>query len=122
MSAGAFSISRYERDNGDIHPIRIQPETASLEIAAGSNTPPASTTFDSDISANTSRGNRGVGLKPRTVTFRFTGGAPTGYLANGTITLPVLTPTFWATIVKGQTGNYLGGTIVVSYKSPERVG
>ena len=41
MSAGAFSLTRYEADDvADIYPIRVQPETLALVVNGVTNTPP----------------------------------------------------------------------------------
>lgn len=120
MSSGAFQLSRYVRNNDDVHPIRIQPETLTLTIGGTAN---AATTgaLTSDISAAISKGNRGTGLKPRTITIRFTT-APTGYKQDAPITLPALQEAIWDLAAKGATGTYQGTAIVVVYKSPERAG
>lgn len=121
MSAGGFARSRYAADSDDIHPIRVQPETLSLTVGGVANAAPAGA-VTSPISAKVSKGNRGVGLKPRTVTIVFTGTAPTGYKADSPITLPLLTEAAYDAASKGATGSYLGGAIEVISKSPERVG
>lgn len=125
MSAGAYSRSRYTRNNGDIHPIRIQPETLSLTIDGTANTAPAGTAT-SDISASVSKGRKGIGLKARTVTFVFTGTPPTNYKADSPITLPALQEAVWDKAVKGATGTYAPlGTAVnieVLYSTPEKAG
>ena len=121
MSAGAFELSKYER-NGQvsIHSIRIQPETAALVIGAATNGPPAGDE-DSDFSAKVSRGNTEYGLLPRKVTVRFTGTLPTGYKADQTISLPILTEAMWTGISRGNTGTYLGEAVQVVSKSNEDV-
>lgn len=121
MSEGTFVDSRYQRNNGDIHPIRVQPETLLASFDATINTAPAGPTT-SDITAKTSRGNRGFGLKPRTVTIKWTGVVPDGYDPQGLVTIPVLQQAAWEAIDKNTVITYLGGTGKQAFKSPERVG
>lgn len=122
MSSGRYTRSKYEADSGDIHPIRVQPETLAATVGGGANAAPGGT-ITSPISAKVSKSNRGVGLKPRTVTIVFDeGAAPAGYADNSPITIPVLTPARYTAIAKGATGTYLGAGVTVVSKSPERVG
>jgi hypothetical protein len=121
MSAGAYTPSKYEADSGNIYSIRVQPETISATIGGTANAAPAGA-IDQEVSAKVSKGNRGYGVKPRTVTFRWTGAVPDGYSTTGLVTLPILTPTVYGGIVKGEAVNYLGSTGSVVSKSPERVG
>lgn len=112
MSAGDFLDAFYQTDNGDIVPIRIQPETASLTLNAVANaaaTGPASPGFPS---AKVSGGRREFGINARLVRVRFTGTLPPGYSGGKSIiTLPVLAQSVWAGYSKGQTGTYtLNGT------------
>lgn len=120
MSAGAFTRSRYLSDAGDVHPIRVQPETITLAYGATTNGATA-TSLNNPISARVSNGNRQFGLKPRTITVVFETQAPTGYKVGTYIRVPILQPTLWNTIVQGDTVTYLGETATVAGKSPERV-
>lgn len=120
MSAGAFSRTRYLADNGDTHPIRVQPETVAAGYGGTTNAAPTSA-IDNPISARVSNGNRMFGLKPRTVTMVFEGTAPTGYKAGSYVRIPILQPTLWNTIATGDTINYLGNSATVVGKSPERI-
>lgn len=125
MSAGAYNSSKYQASYGDgtnIHPIRVQPETISAVIGGTSNNnEPPSAAVSNPISAKVSRGGRGLGLKPRTVTLKFTGTVPTGYKAGAVIVIPWLKP-FPLAVVKGATGTYLNSTVVVVAVNPEKVG
>jgi len=121
MSGGQFSTSKYAADSGNIYSIRVQPETLLATFATVPNTAPAGA-VDQEVSAKVSKGNRGIGIKPRSVTVRWTGAVPDGYDPRGLITIPVLTQTVYNGIVKGQTANYLGNAAEVVSKSPERVG
>lgn len=120
MSAGAFTRTRYLADNGDTHPIRVQPETVAAGYGSTTNTAPTSA-IDNPISARVSGGNRAFGLKPRSVTMVFETTAPTGYKLNSYIRIPILQPTLWNTIATGDSITYLGQTATVVGKSPERI-
>jgi len=120
MSAGAFEISKYETDSGAIHPIRVQPETLAATIDGNTNAAPAGA-VDGLGSASVSRGRRANGINARLVRLRFSGTPPTGYLTNGTVTIPALTPEVYDAAIKGATGTYLGASVIVSGRSPETV-
>lgn len=120
MSSGSFELSKYEADNDEIHPIRIQEETTGITIGGQANTAPTAAATSS-ISARVSGGNRRFGLKARTVSFAFKGTAPANYKADSPIRLPVLKKSTYAVIAKGQTFQYLGQTATVIGKQAERV-
>lgn len=119
MSSGTFSRSKYQADNGDIHPVRIQPETALAVFAPGGpNTAPAAA-VDNPTYARVSGGRRRYGLKCRSVRIQFQDPAPDGYAPNSTITLPVLTTAVYNAITPGGTVSYLNSTADIVGKSPE---
>lgn len=120
MSAGGFDRGRYTADNGDIHPIRIQPETAALTLGGTANAIPSGATT-SGISAKVSGGRRQLGLTARTVTLTWTGAVPDGYEPDGLIRVPILQPALYTAIARGTTGTYLGSAVEVVGKSPESV-
>lgn len=120
MSAGVFTRSIYEADNGDFHPVRVQPETLSLTFGQTANAAGAGP-IDNPVSAKVSNGNRSFGVKPRSVTIVFEANAPAGYKLNSYIRVPVLTPALYNTIAAGDTATYLGTAAVVVGKNPERV-
>lgn len=120
MSAGAFEITGYETDSGAIHPIRIQPETEQATIGGVANAAPAEDPTGLG-SASVSRGRRSNGINARLVRLSFTGTPPTGYLVNGTVTIPALQPEFYDAAVRGATGTYLGVAVRVSGRSPETI-
>ena len=125
MSAGAFTIIGYEADYGDgtlVHPIKVQPETLALTIGGVTNAGTAVTNINNPISAQVSKGKRTLGLHARMVSFEFTATPPTGYAANQTLRLPILTKDMKDVSTAGSTGTYLGVAIrVVSNFSPEVV-
>lgn len=120
MSAGAFQIEAYETDPGTIHAIRVQPETLAATVGGVANT-----AADGAIvglgSASVSRGRRANGINARLVRLRFTGTPPTGYLANGTVTIPALTPEFYDAATRGTEGTYLSVAVEVAGRSPETI-
>lgn len=122
MSAGAFVRSRYEADYGAgtaVHPIRCQPETLLAEIGTEDNSAPAAA-LTNPISAVTSKGRRGSGLRPRTITLQFPlTGQPTGYKAGGYTVIPALNKAFYAAATAGITCTYLGVSCAVVSKSAE---
>lgn len=120
MSSGAYLNSKYQSDSGNVYPIRVQPETTSATINSVANAAPAGA-IDQEVSAKVSKGNRGIGVKPRSVTVRWTA-APDGYEPTSLIRIPILTQTVYNGITKGQTVSYLGASGTVVSKSPERVG
>lgn len=119
MSSGTFTIAKYQADSGEIHPIRVQPETLLLNV--GSVNAQATGTLSSDISVRARKGKREFGIGARTVSFRFTAAPPTDYAANQTYTMPILTAAVWDAAVKGTTGTYLSTAIQVAGKSRESV-
>lgn len=120
MSSGAFERSKYESDDDEIHPIRIQPETAEATFGGTANAAPAGAITNS-ISARVSNGNRQFGLKPRTVTLVFNSSPPANYKAGTYIRIPILTQSLYEAIELDTVVSYLGGTPTVVGKSAERV-
>lgn len=120
MSGGAFDDSKYEADSGFIYPIRVQPETISATIGGVANAAPAG---DIDVGLPTAYargGKRQFGVKARRVTVTFAT-PPSGYKAGEVLSIPVLTPSVFAGIAKGQAVSYLGATGVVKNKHNETV-
>lgn len=121
MSAGAFSISKYQANDGtSIYPVRLQPETLAAEFDGTANAEPAGAT-NQPIFAQVSRANGAYGVRPRKATIRFTATPPTGYKVDQTYTLPIMTSALWDTIVPGQVGTYLGVATQVVSKAPESI-
>lgn len=117
MSAGAFEIVGYSTDNGDIVPLRVQPET----VAAVLGTPNASagSTFAVGFpSAQVSKGKRAIGINARTVSIRLTA-VLAGYKEDSILRIPVTTQARWTALTKGTPVTYLSTAGVVVGKSPE---
>lgn len=118
MSAGTFTISKYEADSGEIHPIRVQPETITATVGAANSAPTGS--VSNSLFARVGGGNRAYGIRARYATVRFTGTLPTGYAENQTLRIPILSEATFDQIVPGEsTGSYLGSPIVVVSKVRE---
>ncbi len=125
MSAGAYSRSRYEDNQGNIWKIKVQPETEALEIGGTTNAPPTGEITPGFPSAQVQRGRQSIGINARLCRLKFTATAPTGYDPNGTIALPVLTQAAQSVFVADATGTYtLNGTahaVVVTGTTPEKI-
>jgi hypothetical protein len=123
MSAGNFIFSRYQSTSLPGDPImiaRIQPETQDLVLGGAANEQ-AGSTVTLPLRVNISGSNNSLGVKPRTVTLRWITDVPAGYAPNGVLKVPIMTPALWDAIDPGiTTGTYLGGTVRVVGKSPER--
>lgn len=122
MSAGEFDRAKYElsSDNGGgIASVRVQPETIAATIAGVANDEPAGD-VNLPVTAKVSKGKREFGIGCRTVTLEFTGTPPDGY-SGDPVTIPGLTPAFFAAAVKGATGTYLSQDVEVVGRSPESV-
>jgi len=130
MSAGEFIRSFYEVDYAPgtaIHPIRVQEETLDCVIGGVQNESDA-VAATNPIRAKVGKGKREIGLGPRMVTLKFTGGsgdpptggAPEGYTGDN-VTIPALTKDFAAACTEGATGTYLGANVEVVSLSPEDV-
>jgi len=118
MSAGAFTRTFYADDDGDIHPIRLQPETLSAEFDSVVNAAPAGP-VDSDISAQVTGSRRGLGLFARYVTVKFTAAPPSGYKADQVYKITVPSKTVYDAIGVNDTGEYLEVATQVISKTDE---
>lgn len=120
MSSGAFTISKYETDDGEIHPIRIQPETLALQLGSTANAAPSGSVTDNQR-VKVTKGAREYGIGARTVTITFGATPPTDYRPYAYITLPVLQQSVWDAITDGSAVTYQGTAGTVSYKTDERI-
>ena len=109
MSAGAPVISSYETNAGNVHPIRIQPETLTLTVGsvdpAVVNTPTADP-INREVTAYASYRRTRYGVNGRQVRFQFASGStPAGYEPGSTISYVGLTQAFLnAANATGATG------------------
>lgn len=123
MSAGVFTISKYETNSpalgGVIMPIRVQPETLAAVIGGVANAAPTGDVdFPLRVSVSATDGEYGV--KPRKVTLRFTDQAdlPDGYSGQD-VTIPMMTPAIAAAAIDGAAGTYLTKAVTVVSTKPE---
>ena len=112
MSAGSFLVSKYPADygsGGEIHPVRVQPETLAASIGATANAAPSGA-LTNPISASVSAGRRAIGLRTRQVFLKLPVGTtpPTGYLAGARARVAGINKTFYAAAIKGASCTYLG--------------
>lgn len=123
MSAGSFSISKYQCDvqnGGYVLSCRVQPETLSASIAGTANSAPSGA-INAPGSATISQGKKSAGVNMRSVTLAWTSEPPTGYAENRTVRIPVLDPVTYAEWTVGATGTYLSRPVQVVGRSPETV-
>lgn len=120
MSAGTFARTKYQANNGDIYPIRLQPETLELTIGGTANSAPAGATTER-LLASVSKGNREYGVKPRRVGVKFSAAPPVGYKPDQIYYIPILGSAFYGTIAVGATGIYLGVAVDVVSLLPELI-
>ena len=125
MSAGPFLKRGYEANDGKMFPIRIQPETITLDIAGNVNTAGALAGEPGLPSVDVGKSRRSNGVHARLVRFKFTGTPPAGYTPNSTLTLPILKPETYNALSDGATGTYtlLGQSHAIEYvgKTPEKI-
>ena len=118
MSAGDFTVSKYEGDGGYVWSCRVQEETLELTIGETANTAPEGA-VDEDLGGIRLRpGKRQLGVNPRTVQLEFTGDPPTGYSGDD-LRVVILDPDVFAGIEVGDTGTYLSAAVEVVRKTPE---
>lgn len=115
MSAGEMLYTRYTDDNGNIHPIRVQPETVTPWNPDVEQ--PATVGFGR---VRISGSRRGIGTFARTVTLRAQT-SPAGYRARSVTTLPVFTFEAWSALAADAEVAYLGQTWNVVGKRQEKI-
>ena len=123
MSTGSFVNTRYEDGaNGDIHPIRVQPETLTLDITGTTNPAPTGNINSERRAFVSSRRRRGA-VCARLIGLKVTNSGPNEYLEGSTLYVPILRPTTYATLLGklGQSGTYNGATVEVIGSSGERI-
>lgn len=121
MSAGRFELVSYQTDLGTLVPARVQPETLDATFGGAINSSPPGAPSAGYPSIVISRGKRGNGIHPRTVTVSITSGLPTGYVTPGRFVIPCMNRTAYDSATKGAAAGYLGGTGKVVGKSPEAI-
>ena len=121
MSAGAFQSVTYVTNAALVTTVKVQPESLALVLATVANAAPTGTRTVGVPSAKVSGSKRKIGINARTVTIKFTGAVPTGYLPGSKVRIPVPSATVWNGYDTGQTGTYLGSPVVFAGKSAESI-
>jgi len=122
MSAGEFTRSVYETNEGNFANIKVQPETLLATIDGVINVAGAGPT-NQEASAQVSKGKRTIGINARTVTLEWVSGVPAGY-SGDPVTIPALTPAFYNACNPNSstaTGTYLEEAVRAVGRSPETV-
>jgi len=121
MSSGRFLDAQYEDNLGDVHPIKIQPETAALVIEGVTNTIPAIPAgglVAPTVKVSGGKGQRGI--TARRIAVRFGIDPPAGYLAFATHYVVWLQGDTFPDPLPRPTGTYLGAPVTVVGSSGER--
>lgn len=104
--------TKYQSDEGGIHPISLDPGS----VAAAGAAPTAA--IDSQIRAKVSKSNKEAGLRPRGLRLaRTVGAAPNEFVRYAFA--PVLTPTAYEAATVQGTVTYQGDTWTIVAKVPE---
>lgn len=107
MSNGPFEFTIYEKNDGVLVGIRLQPETLTLTLDGVANTAPTGVAADGYPSAQTSQSRRAIGINARRVTCVYTSAA-TGDLPGLRITLPWLVVATFNALPRNALGTYNG--------------
>lgn len=117
MSAGELLYTRYTDNAGNVHPIRVQPETATTWNPAVQA--PATAGFGR---MRVSGSRRGIGNFARMVTLRaLAGEEPDGYRPRSVTSIPVFTAAAWNALTEDQEVTYLGAQWNVVGKRAEKI-
>lgn len=112
--AGSYIRAKYETNDGEVRPIRVQPET----VIAGFNPQGDGTLNGSYVRVSGSK--RKFGLKARSVTLsRNVGPVVEGIQPKTTTTLPVFTKAAWTAAVPGTAVTYDGKPWEVASRGEE---
>lgn len=119
MSAGSFTATKYELDNGTIVNVKVQPETLTFTDGTAANDPPAGA-VTLGISAYTRKPKNQYGIGCRRVRITWTSGPPTGY-KDDTLLVPVLSKSVFDGYSQGDAVTYLGTAASISRKLNEEL-
>ena len=122
MSAGSFVNSKYETNNGDVVPCRVQPETLEMTIGGTANQAVAASVQAGWPSALLRGGRSESGIIARKVRIGIPegGAAPMGY-SGDPVYVPILSEGLWAAATKGDAVTYLGQIWELLSKVPEYI-
>ena len=119
MSAGAFSLEKYELDNGQISPIRVQPETVAFTDGTDANDSPTGA-ITLNLFARARKGNREYGIGARFVTIQWDAAPPAGY-QDDALQIPILDKSVFDGYALGGGYTYLGSACSIISKTGERL-
>lgn len=120
MSNGPFEFTIYEKNDGVLVGIRVQPETLTLTLDGVANTAPTGVSADGYPSAQTSQSRRAIGINARRVTCVYTSAA-TGDLPGLRITLPWLTFATFNALPRNALGTYNGEPVRLANTLSEEI-
>lgn len=122
MSAGNFTKTLYQDNQGNVYNCRVQPETLAFQYNGATNTAPAGPA-DVPVRARMTGSRRRSGCRARSVRVRFTDAVPDGYSVNQIIEIPILQQSIWQTMTADESaaGTYLTLPIEYMGKSDESV-
>lgn len=115
-----FIKTFYQLQNGtDIAPAKVKQTTLDFQVGTQKNDPPAGpANLKTKVLVSGSR--RQTGIIPRKCRIRFTGTAPTGYVQNSVIAIPLMNTAIYGLITgSSSTGTYLGAPVEILGKTPE---
>lgn len=111
MSAGSFEPGKYQAISGTVYPVRAQPETKELTLAAVANAYPAAavTAGVSRIRLRKSKRSFGPAIRTATVVLTANGaGDKAEYLQGTTHVVPIFAEATYDDYQVDQVGTYLG--------------
>lgn len=120
MSAGEFTNSFYETDEGNIVPIKLQPETLTINFGSTPNAAGGTAAEVGFPSAQVSQSKRALGINARSVSVKITAAA-TGYKDGTLIRVPVPKLSVYQGITKFSAVTCPAGTGEVVGFSPEKI-
>jgi hypothetical protein len=106
MSQGAFINAKYEKNNGSVAVIRVQPETITED------NPVAGGTVTADR-VRVSGSARRIGTKARQISVKFEGTAPAGYKPGSILRVPVFQKSIFDAMSEGQAFEYQGQSATI---------
>jgi hypothetical protein len=121
MSNGIFLNANYTANDGTVHRIRIQPETAALVVDGVTNTIPGIPGDGlSQPRARVSGGKSQYGLTVRTLGLKFPPSPVGGYAPFSVVYVPWLNPDTFPDPAEAIDATYQGNSVTVIGSSPER--
>lgn len=121
MSNGIFLNAQYTANDGTVHRIRIQPETAAFVVDGVTNTIPGVPAAGlAQPRAKVSGGKSQYGLTARTVGVKFPLSPTGGFAPFSVVYVPWLNPGTFPDPAEVIAATYQGNSVTVIGGSPER--